>query len=168
MIWRRGFIWYILLLAVNVLLMVGIVYVWWGDEAGPTVTRAKDGVELPKPPVLRDNQPLTAFKLISTKNLFSQDRTGPEEGAPAGKAEATLEGRKLLGIIIIGDDKAALISSSTGQAKGPRGLRSAGQEAQIEVVRQGEEWEGFKVMEISSEQVVFQGKEGTKTLNFPD
>jgi hypothetical protein len=35
-------------------------------------------------------------------------------------------------------------------------------------VRLGEEWGGFKVVEISSEGVVFQGKEGKKTLNFPE
>ncbi len=170
MIWRRGFIWYILVLSVNILLLWGMVWVWWGEEQGPAVTRAKDGVELPKPPVLRDQQPLNAFKVISTKNLFSQDRTGPEEAAPTAKAAATLEGRQLLGIIIIGDERAALISStSTGAAKGPRGLRGPSPvSSQIEVVRQGEEWEGFQVVAITSEEVVFQSKEGKKTLNFPD
>ena len=46
-------------------------------------------------------------------------------------------------------------------------VQPAGQ-AQVDVVRLGEVWGGFQVVEISSEAVVFQGKDGKKTLNFPD
>jgi hypothetical protein len=99
--------------------------------------------------------------VVSSKNLFSQDRKGPNPGAQTAKTQASLEGRTLLGTIIIGSERAALISAKT-----VRGRAQA--QAQVEVVRQGEEWEGFKVVEISNEAVVFLGKDGRKTLNFPE
>jgi hypothetical protein len=108
---------------------------------------------------------LNAFAVVASKNLFTQSRSGPGLGAGAPKAKATLEGRRLLGVIIIGEERAAMISSAP--TPGPRRLLPPGQ-TQIEVVRLGEEWEGFTVVEISSEAVVFLGKEGKKTLNFPE
>ena len=166
MIYRRGLLWTLLLLLVNGLLLVGIVQVWWGEEALPTTTGPRAGLEVPRPPILRDQQPLTAFRVVSAKNLFSQDRSGPDPGQTSARGQATLEGRRLLGIIIIGEEKAALIG---GQALGGPGrpVQPAGQ-AQVDVVRLGEVWGGFQVVEISSEAVVFQGKDGKKTLNFPD
>ncbi|MBM4293735.1 MAG: hypothetical protein FJ126_02375 [Deltaproteobacteria bacterium] len=162
---RRGLLWHLLLLLANGLLLWGIVHIWWSEEGTPAVTRTP-GPEVPSTPLLRDTQALNAFRTVSTKNLFAQDRTGPElTGGPSGKTKSSLEGRQLLGVIIIGNDRAALIGrtatggrSSSGGSKGP----------EVEVVHQGEEWEGFKVVEISNEAVVFQGQEGRKTLNFPD
>ena len=89
--------------------------------------------------------------------LPTQERTQQ----PA-QAQASLEGRQLLGIMIIGEERVALISSKPGAAARGR------QEGQVDVVHQGEEWEGFKILEISSEAVVLQGKDGKKTLNFPE
>ena len=168
MIYRRGLLWTLLLVLVNGLLLLGIVQVWWGEEALPTPTGPRAGLEVPRPPILRDQQPLNAFRVVAAKNLFNQDRSGPDPGEPAAKGQATsLEGRKLLGIIIIGDERAALIG---GQAPGgPRGPSpQPGGQAHVDVVRQGEDWGGLQVVEISTEAVVFQGKDGKKTLNFPD
>ncbi len=153
------------MLLANGLALVGIIHVWWGEEGTPAISRSQ-GPEVPKAPVLRDTQPLTAFGVVSAKTLFSQDRTGPDPGQAAGKAPSTLEGRRLMGTIIIGNDRAALI----GRTPATPG-RSAGRDSktpEVEVVRQGEDWEGFKVVEISNDAVVFQGKDGRKTLNFPD
>jgi hypothetical protein len=162
LIWRRGFnLVHIILLVANCLLLVAIFHVWWGEEAAPVQSRAGKGPEVPRTPMLRDSQPLNAFRVVSTKNLFSQDRTGPDLGATAAKTPSTLEGKQLLGTIIIGEERVALISSKS-KARGPR------PEPEVQVVRLGEQWEGFKVVEISSEAVTFQGKDGKKTLNFPD
>jgi hypothetical protein len=161
--WRRGLnFWHILLAVVNCLLLVAIVQVWWGGGEGPTLSQSGKGPQVPKPPILRDTQTLSAFRVVSSKNLFSQDRTGPDPGMKTAKQD-TLEGRKLLGTIIIGNDKAAMIGG------GPARARSQKQtQVEVEVVRLGEDWGGFKVVEISSDGVVFQGKDGKKTLNFPE
>ncbi len=162
---RRGLLWHLLLLLANGLVLWGVVHIWWGEEGTPAVTRGP-GPEMPRTPLLRDTSPLNAFRTVSTKNLFAQDRTGPDlTGGPSGKTHSSLEGRHLLGVIIVGDDRAALIGrtvSSGGRGGGAKSL------SDVDVVHQGEEWEGFKVVEISNEAVVFQGKEGRKTLNFPD
>ncbi|MCX5892355.1 MAG: hypothetical protein NTW80_05165 [Deltaproteobacteria bacterium] len=150
------------MVAVNCLLLLAIVRIWWGGPAGPAATRSGKGPELPQTPTLRDQQPLSAFRVVSAKDLFAQDRTGPEE-QPA-KAQATLEGRQLVGIMIIGSERMALISAKASPVPG----RPVAQATQVDVVRQGEDYAGFKVVEISNEAVVLQGKDGKKTLNFPE
>jgi hypothetical protein len=158
--WRQGLnVWHIWLVAAKCLLLAAVIQVWWGGEAGPGLSRAGKGPQVPRTPILRDTQPLSAFRVVSAKNLFSQDRTGPDPGIQAAKQD-TLEGRKLLGTIIIGNEKAAMIGGPT-PARGQ-------QQSQVEVVRLGEQWGGFKVVEISNEGVVFQGKDGRKNLNFPE
>ncbi len=162
MIWRRGYnLWHIILLVVNCLLLLGVVSIWWGENGAPVASRPGRGPQLPKPPALRDQQPISAFNVVAAKDLFSQDRHAPATEQPA-KVQASLEGRQLLGTMIIGSDRIALISVKPGAAGRARS------EAQVDVVHQGEEWEGFKILEISSEGVVLQGKDGKKTLNFPE
>jgi hypothetical protein len=162
LIWRRFKLWHIILVAVNCLLFLAIIHIWWGGGGAPVATRPGKGPELPQTPVLRDQQPLSAFRVVSEKDLFNQGRTGPGAEQPA-KA-ASLEGRQLVGTMILGSDRVALISSKAVPAPG----RPSGQTAQVDVVHQGEDYEGFKVLEITSEAVVLQGKEGKKTLNFPE
>ncbi len=162
MIWRRGYnLWHLILLVVNCLLLLAIAHIWWGENGAPVASRPGKGPELPKAPLLRDQQPISAFQVVAAKDLFSQDRNAPATDQPA-KVETTLEGRTLLGTMIIGAERVALISSKPGPATRGR------QEPQIDVVHQGEEWEGFKILEISSESVVLEGKDGKKILNFPE
>jgi hypothetical protein len=159
LIWRRGFkLWHIVLVAINCLLLLAIVHIWWGGGGAPVAARPGKGPELPQTPVLRDQQPLSAFRVVAAKDLFSQNRAGSAE-QPA-QAQASLEGRQLMGIMVIGSERFALISNNPKSA--PK------QQAEVDVVRQGEDYEGFKVVEITSEAVVFQDKEGKKTLNFPE
>ncbi len=161
MIWRRGYnLWHIILLVVNCLLLLAIVSIWWGENGAPVASRPSRGPKLPKPPALRDQQPISAFNVVAAKDLFSQDRHAPATEQPA-KVQTSLEGRQLLGTMIIGSDRIALISIKPGAPGRAR-------EVQVDVVHQGEEWEGFKILEISSEAVVLLGKDGKKTLNFPE
>ena len=166
MIWRRGFkLWHIILVAVNCLLLLGIIDTWWGGTEVPVASRPGKGPELPKTPMLRDQQPPGAFRIVAAKDLFSQDRHGPEE-QPV-KAQASLEGRQLMGTMMIGSEWVALISGKPAGTPGRPGAPAA-QASQVDVVHQGEDYDGFKVVEISSETVVLQGKDGKKTLNFPE
>jgi hypothetical protein len=113
---------------------------------------------MPTAPILRDQQPLSAFKTVAAKSLFSQARSEPTVGV--AKVQDSLEGRQLLGTMVIGATKAAIIGGKPlGSGKGV---------AEVEAVYVGEEWNGFKVLEISNDSVTFHGKDGRKTLKFPE
>jgi hypothetical protein len=148
----------LLLLAGVVFLLVAIIQIWWAGGDMPFQGPAAKGPEMPTAPILRDQQPLTAFGTVTTKNLFSQDRNTPTVGV--AKVQDSLEGRQLLGTMIIGATKAAIIGGTTqGGGKG---------KSEVEAVYLGEEWNGFKVLEISNDSVTFHNKDGQKTLKFPE
>ena len=160
MSWRREFKPVnLLLLAGIAFLLVAIIRIWWGGEgAMPFQGPAAKGPEMPTAPILRDQQPLSAFGAVAAKNLFSQDRSSPT--ASVAKVQDSLEGRQLLGTMLIGETRAAIIGGKL--AAGGKG------KADIEAVYLGEEWNGFKVFEIANDSVTFLGKEGRKTLKFPE
>ena len=113
---------------------------------------------MPKAPLLRDQQPLSAFRLVAAKNLFSQYRQ--DSTVEVAKVQDSLEGHQLLGTMTIGDTKAAIIGGKApGSGKGA---------PEVEAVYLGEEWQGFKVLEILNDSVTFHGKDGQKTLKFPE
>jgi hypothetical protein len=147
-----------LLLAGIAFLLVAIIRIWWDGESLAFRSPSAKGPEVPMAPLLRDQQPLSAFGTVSAKNLFSQDRSGPALGP--GKVQNNLEGHHLVGTMIIGDTRVALIGG-----KAP--MRGKGK-VEVEVIYLGQEWGGYKLVEISNDAVVFQGKEGRKTINFPE
>jgi hypothetical protein len=146
----------LLLLAGIALLLVAIVRIWGGGGEVPFRSAAAQGPEVPKAPVLRDQQPLSAFQSVVAQNLFSQDRNAP--GGEVAKVQDSLEGRQLLGTMSIGVTRAAIIGGKA-QGKGA---------PEVEAVYLGEEWHGLKVLEISRDSVTFTGKDGPKTLKFPE
>jgi hypothetical protein len=146
----------LLLLAGMAFLLTAVVRIWWGGGEVPFRSPAAQGPEVPKAPVLRDQQPLTAFKSVVAQNLFSPDRNAP--GGEVAKVQDSLEGRQLLGTMTIGATRAAIIGGKAS-GKGP---------AEVEAVYLGEEWHGLKVLEISLDSVTFTGKDGPKTLKFPE
>jgi len=147
----------ILLLAGIAFLLVAIIRIWWGGGDMPFQGPAAKGPEMPTAPILRDRQPLSAFKTVAVKSLFSKTRSEPTVGV--AKVQDSLEGRQLLGTMVIGATKAAIIG---GKPLGGKGA------AEVEAVYVGEEWNGFKVLEISNDSVTFHGKDGQKTLKFPE
>ena len=148
----------LLLLAGIAFLLVAIVHIWWGSGDMPFQGPAAKGPEMPTAPILRDQQPLSAFKAVIAQNLFSQDRR--DKTVSTAKVQDSLEGRQLLGTMIIGATKAAIIGGKPlGAGKG---------NPEVEAVYLGEEWNGFKVLEISNDSVTFDSKEGRKTLKFPE
>jgi hypothetical protein len=148
----------LVLLALIVFLLVAIVRIWGEGGATPTQNLAAKGIKVPTAPIIRDQQPLSAFKVVATKNLFSQERSDP--GADIAKVQNSLEGFELLGTLILGDTKVAIIG---GKPKG----RSTGP-LEAEAVYLGENWHGLKLLEIENESVTFAGKDGRKTLKFPE
>ncbi|MCJ7819514.1 MAG: hypothetical protein MUP25_06825 [Syntrophales bacterium] len=147
----------LLLLAGVAFVLVAIIHIWWGGDM-PFQGPAAKGPEMPKAPILRDQQPLSAFSPVVAKNLFSQARSNPT--APVAKVQDSLEGRQLLGTMIIGETKAAIIGGKPqGGGKGT---------PDVEAVYLGEEWNGFKVLEIFNDSVTFLNKDGRKTLKFPE
>jgi hypothetical protein len=157
--WRRE------LKPVNLLLLAGVAFllvatlrIWWGGGDMPFQGPAAKGPEMPTAPILRDQQPLSAFSPVTAKNLFSQNRSNPTGGV--AKVQDSLEGRQLLGTMIIGETRAAIIGSKP--------LGSAKVSSEVEAVYLGEEWNGFKVLEISNDSVTFHGKDGPRTLKFPE
>ncbi len=139
-------------------MLVAIFHIWWGGEGAPSQNPSAKGVTVPKAPVIRDQQPLSAFRMVATKNLFSQERSNPD--ADIAKVQNSLEGFELLGTLSFGDTKAAIIGGKPrGRGKGP---------LEAEAVYLGENWHGLKLLEISDESVTFAGKDGRKTLKFPE
>jgi hypothetical protein len=156
--WRRE------LKPINLLLLAGIAFllaviirIWWAGGEMPFQGPAAKGPELPSAPILRDQQPMSAFSTVVAKNLFSKDRSSTT--ASVAKVQDSLEGRQLLGTMVIGETKAAIIG---GKAPGGKGA------PEVEAIYVGEEWNGFKVIEISDNSVTFHGKDGRKTLKFPE
>jgi hypothetical protein len=146
----------LLLLAGIVFLLAGVIRIWGAGGGLPAAVPAAKGPEVPQAPILRDQQPLTAFQSVLAQNLFSQDRHAAS--AAAAKVQDSLEGRQLLGTLSIGAIRAAIIGGKTPGKGTP----------EVEAVYLGEEWHGLKVLEISGDSVTFAGKEGRKTLTFPD
>jgi hypothetical protein len=148
----------LLLLAGSVFVLVAIIHIWWDGGSLPSQNQSAKGITVPTAPIIRDQQPLSAFKMVATKNLFSQDRSAPT--SDIAKVQDSLEGFELFGVMILGDTRAAIIG---GRPKG----RTQGA-LEIESVYMGEDWHGLKILEISNESVTFSGKEGRKTLKFPE
>ena len=67
----------ILLLAGITFLLVAIIRIWWGGGDMPFQGPAAKGPEMPTAPILRDRQPLSAFKTVAAKSLFSKTRSEP-------------------------------------------------------------------------------------------
>lgn len=156
---HRGIVWHIILVGVNVLLLVWIVQIWWNPEGALTPAPAAKKVALPSPPLARDMQPVTAFKVITAKNLFTSWRKEPTKTEAAKPAKDELEKGYLIGTIIVGNGRAALVGLKEQGARKPD---------QVQVVRVGETWQGYKITEITLKGIVLVGEGGTKTLNFPE
>lgn len=147
-----------LLLAGVAFLLVATIRIWWGEGDTPFRGPAAKGPEMPTAPILRDQQPLSAFSAVVAKNLFSQDRSSST--ASIAKVQDSLEGRHLLGTMVIGETRVAIIGGKqTGGGKGA---------GDVEAIYLGEEWNGLKLLEIFNDSVTFHGKDGRKTLKFPE
>jgi hypothetical protein len=156
--WRGHNLLNLALLVGIALLVLGIASIWWGGGSVTSGIPSAKGPEVPLAPILRDQEPLSSFAVVSARNLFSPDRKGPALGQ--ANNQNRLDGCQLLGTIVIGHTRAALIGGKTG-TPGKNG-------PEVEVVYLGQEWGGYKLMEVLNDSVILQGKEGRRTLNFPE
>lgn len=157
--WRRNFsLWNLLLLIGIGLVLAGLYNTWWGSDQTALLPQAAKEPQVPTAPILRDQQPLSAFGIVAQKDLFSPERQGP--AGSQVKNQNFLEGHQLLGVIIVGHTRAALIS--------PKTPTPGAKEAEVEVIYRGEQWNGLEVEDISHESVIFRTKEGQKILTFPE
>jgi hypothetical protein len=138
----------------NLLLLAGIAQVWFGQQKELRGGKARDHLALPQVKPLRSTEKLESFNVVTAKDLFSPERSGSE--ARQGEKGQTLEDGQLLGTIIVGNEKAVLLGQVGAKGK-----------QKVQVLRQGEEWRGFKLVEIAKDEVIFQGKEGRRSLTFP-
>lgn len=138
------------LILLNLVLLAAVGQVWFGGEEIPREPRGR--VALPQFRPLTVREPLDRFQVVVAKDLFSPER----QGAASGPVKlAGTEDFQLLGTLIVGAERAALI------AQGPKGRQK------IQLVRQGEQWLGVRLVEIGPEAVVLEGKDGRVTLSFP-
>jgi hypothetical protein len=150
---HKNLIWLGALLLANLLILTGISQVWFDQQDDSLGVLEREGLALPKAKPLRSKESLENFQVVVAKNLFSEDRRGPEAMGERGPG---LEDGVLLGTIIVGEERAVLI----GQP-GPRGQQT------VQVLRQGEQWRGFRLLEIAKDEVIFEGDEGKRSLAFP-
>jgi hypothetical protein len=164
MTWLRSPIIPVLLLAGNLLLVLMIFGVWWSAGEGAPAPQPRPPAAAAKTAVGGPPQNISNFRVIATKNLFSPHREGPAPDAAAAQGPGSLENSSLLGVLIIGADKTAIISPPHGPAR----VGQPGAPGQADVVHIGERWNGFTVLNITPEGVVLQDREGQKTLKFPE
>jgi hypothetical protein len=109
------------------------------------------GLDLPKVPRAAahadaaDARPVIAYRAIMAHPLFAADRTPPEAEVDAGN----LNGVEVLGTAIAGKNSAALVRDSDGT---------------FTRVKAGEEVEGWKLVSIEPQQLVFDRNGERRTL----
>lgn len=154
---KPSLLWQIVLVALNLLVFLGIIEVWWGDRGmpPPSPSQKTEGqlVDIPR----RDSQPQAAFQVVAAKNLFSVHRRATVKTGNEQAQRSDFDKNILQGIIVIGRQRAALVTSKAASPK-----------HKIDIVRPGETWNGYKVLEIGPEMVIFQAPEGQKTMVFPE
>ena len=154
---KPSLLWQIVLVALNLLVFLGIIQVWWDDRGtpppGPSQKTESKLVDLPR----RDSQPQTAYQGVAAKNLFSVHRRATVKTGNEPTQKNDFDKNILQGIIVVGRERAALVTS-----------KDASPRNKIEIVRPGEIWNGYKVLEIGPDMVIFQAKEGQKTMVFPE
>jgi hypothetical protein len=119
--------------------------------AGAQFATSSSGLELLKPPRAAaqadtaDARPVVAYRAIMAHPIFAADRTPPEAEVDAGN----LNGVEVLGTAIAGKNSAALVRDSDGT---------------FTRVKAGEEVEGWKLVSIEPQQLVFDRNGERRTL----
>ena len=148
-------------MAVAIALIAWTTYRSW--RAGPW--------DLPAPMPQRSvaNAPGTQVSLaarppISTDAIISKNLFDPERGAGASReaeensrAVQRVRGMVLVGTVIIGNNRVAILQDGTNPAPGQPipGQRPPGQPASMMRLKVGDSLEGFRLTEIADQRVVF-------------
>ena len=154
---KPSLLWQVILAALNLLVLLGIIQVWWSDgsmpKPGPPQKSEVAALDLPR----RDSQPKSAYQIVATKNLFSVQRRATIKTETEQPQKNDFDKNILQGIIVVGPGRVAIVTAKEAKPAG-----------KVEIIRPGETWHGYKVLEIGPESVTFQSKEGIKTMIFPE
>jgi hypothetical protein len=154
---QPSLLWQVILAALNLLVLLGIFQVWWSDgnipQPGPAQKTEVAPVDLPR----RDSQAKSAYQIVATKNLFSVQRRATIKTETEQPQKNDFDNNILQGIIVVGPGRVAFVTAKDGKPTG-----------KVEIIRPGETWHGYKVLEIGPETVTFQSNEGIKTMIFPE
>jgi hypothetical protein len=154
---KPSLLWQVILAALNLLVFIGIIQVWWSDSGipkqGPSQKTEITQLDLPR----RDSQPKSTYQIVAAKNLFSVQRRSTVKTETEQAQKNDFDKNILQGIIVVGQGRVAIVTSKETQPTG-----------KVEIIRPGETWHGYKVLEIGPETVTFQSKEGLKTMIFPE
>jgi len=155
---KANFLWQIVIALLNLLILWGILQVWWSKTYAPPPIAAQKKIEngmtdLPS----RDPQPESFYETVVTKNLFSPQRHSEINTISGQIQKNDFDSNILQGIIVVGQGRAALVTPKDPQPDNP-----------VETIRPGEIWHGYKVLEIDADKVVFESKEGQKIMSFPE
>jgi hypothetical protein len=154
---KPSLLWQVILAALNLLVLLGIIQVWWSDgsisKPAPAQKTEVAPLDLPR----RDSQPKTAYQIVATKNLFSVHRRAAIKVEAEQPQKNDFDNNILQGIIVVGPGRVAIVTTKDAKPAG-----------KVEIIRPGETWHGYQVLEIGPETVTFQSKEGIKTMIFPE
>jgi hypothetical protein len=154
---KASSLWKIVIGLLNLLIFWGILQVWWSKTDEPPTSPAQkieNGLtDLPS----RDPQPESFYETVVTKNLFSPQRHSEINIINGQLQKNDFDNNILQGIIVVGQGRAALVTPKDPQPDNP-----------VEIIRPGEIWHGYKVLEIDADKVVFESKEGQKIMSFPE
>ena len=154
---KPSLLWQVILAVLNLLVLLGIIQVWWNDsdmpKQGPAQKTERAQLELPR----RDSKSKSAYQIVATKNLFSSQRRATVKKVAEQPQKYDFDKNILQGIIVVGEGRVAIVASKDAQPTG-----------KVEIIRPGETWHDYKVLEIGPETVTFQSKEGLKTMVFPE
>ena len=111
----------------------------------------------PRPPI--------STEAIISKNLFDPERGAgaSREAEESSRAVQRVRGMVLVGTVIIGNNRVAILQDGTNPAPGQPipGQRPPGQGASMMRLKVGDSLEGFRLTEIADQRVVF-AKDATR------
>ncbi len=129
---KPSLLWQVILAALNLLVFIGIIQVWWSDSGipkqGPSQKTEITQLDLPR----RDSQPKSTYQIVAAKNLFSVQRRSTVKTETEQPQKNDFDKNILQGIIVVGQGRVAIVTSKETQPTG-----------KVEIIRPGETWHGY-------------------------
>ena len=116
---KPSLLWQVILAALNLLVLLGIIQVWWSDSSmpkpgPPQKTEDCGQLDLPR----RDSQPKSTYQIVATKNLFSVQRRATVKTETEQPQKNDFDKNILQGIIVVGQGRVAIVTAKDTQTRG--------------------------------------------------